>query len=109
MTICPNVDLGYKNNILNQYGFAANDLRDSIKFPPNLNMTLSKFFEEITYNIEYIVFSIDVRTGIKQEASNYKYFKFMTDVNQGGEYIFTFFDLSLNFEVSGRVKKVNYF
>ena len=88
MTICPNLDIGYKNYILNQYGFAASDIRDSIKFPPNLNMTLSKFFEEITYNIEDIVFSIDVRTGIKQEESNYKYFKFMTDVNQVGKYYF---------------------
>ena len=88
MTICPNLDVGYKNYILKQYGFYANDIRDSIKFPPNLNMTLSKFFEEITYNIEDIVFSIDVRTGNKQEESSYKYFKFMTDVNQVGKYDF---------------------
>ena len=82
ITICPNYLVGYKNSILNQYGLVTNDIRDSIKFPQNLNISLSKFFEKITYNIEDIVYYIYVGCSGKDEGSNYSYFMFMDEANQ---------------------------
>ena len=51
-------------------------------------MSLSRFFEEITNDLKDIVYSMDVGCGIKQEGSNYSYFKFMSDVhrNPDGKY-----------------------
>jgi hypothetical protein len=86
ITICPSYDVGYKKDKLRQYGLAANDVRNSIKFPKNLSTSLSKFFEEITYDVTDIVHYIDVGCGKQLEGSNYTYFKFTTETNQNGTY-----------------------
>ena len=52
------------------------DLRKSLTFPENLNISLSEFFDHVTFDLYEIVFSLAVGTAKKREGSNYTAFKF---------------------------------
>ena len=76
LTVCPYFNVAYKRDILQQHGIDVSDLRNSIKFPQNLNISLANFFKEVTYSVEEIMNSIEVGTGRKKPGKNETYFKF---------------------------------
>ena len=52
------------------------DLRKSLTFPENLNISLSEFFDHVTFDLYEIVFSLAVGTAKKREGSNFTVFQF---------------------------------
>ena len=98
LTICPDYFNAYKREILSQNGLNVKDIWNSIEFPQNLNGSLADFFEEITYDLEEIVYSVEVGTGIKLYGTNETSFKFInkkiTDIS--GTHLFISFICTLH-------------
>ena len=76
-TICPDYFNSYKREILSRNGLNVKDIWNSITFPQNLNGSLADFFEEVTYDLEEVVYSVEVGTGIKLHGTNETSFKFI--------------------------------
>ena len=78
-TICPEYFVAYKRDLLKMSGLDVRDLRTSLTYPSNLNMTPSEFFNRITYNMDDIIFSLEIGTAKMRGQTNDTVFKFRSD------------------------------
>ena len=65
-TICPQYEEAYKKDILSQYGSDPGKIRDLI-FPKNANMSANDFFEMVTYSVNEIVKSVEIKVSNKEK------------------------------------------
>ncbi len=67
-------------------GLDVSGLRNSLTFPKNLNISLTQYFNYVTYDLDEIVASLVVGTAKKQDGSNDTSFEFWDDGRKGNLY-----------------------
>ena len=62
ITICPNYEIAYKSDILNDYGISANDIRQ-LNFPKtkDQNLTSLEFFQKVSHSLTDIISKVTIR------------------------------------------------
>ena len=82
MTICPHYNSAYKRDLLsNSFQLTIDDVRKKLVFPKveHSNFSLSKVFEQMTFEWEEMIVLLAIKTGLKMENSNFTIFLFVND------------------------------